>query len=214
MKNARDILRLPIVELREGKEKGRASDIVLSPDSRKVYFIIIGKRARQILMLNASDIIGMGEDFMLIRDEGVIHAAETEEEKMILDRGVSLLDIMAVSATGDKIGKVKDFTLDEEKRIQELVLENGESVEAGKIISLCEEYIFIGEEGDKDRIVREKITYTKPSGTISPLGLKLTRQVRSADGAFVAEEGSVISSELLEQAERHGVLVELAMYAE
>lgn len=170
MKKATTILRLPIMEVKDGKEKGTAYDIIVSPEDKKVYLILIGKKPRQILFLEAVEILGIGEDFILIKDDSAIRSVKSEADEKILNTGVSLLNIMAVNSRGDKIGAVKDFMLDEgSKTVSQLILENNEEIETDMILSLCDDYVFVGaiEKTDKFQGKQEnseKVKNTADSG--------------------------------------------------
>lgn len=242
MNNATTILTLPIVEIAEGRKEGMAYDIILDSVTKEVYLLMEGERPGISRILNMKKITGIGKNYILVPDRETIRNQNEEEEVMkILENCFSLLEVDVVNVDGTFIGRISDFGLEEKKgEIVELILDDGTCVKGSEIVSVCEKIVFVNtsERGTKKEKtagpaleivessseseyskILDEIDYLdeeeqQESKSDSPEGLVLTTDVRSMDGKFTVAKGTVVTEELMKEAEEHDALVTLAMYAE
>lgn len=234
MNKATYLLTLPIVEIEKGSNLGRATGVLLNSITKKVYLTMENGHPGQAKIIDTADIIGVGEQYLLIQDEKVLKGVfEDESIPKMLEDCYLLLGVEVIDASGTSLGKVEDLVFDKEYNILSLILDNQQEVKAESILSVCPGRIFVnldkreikGKEVEKKEL-KEDISLESQEGKVvkseeeskkannhSYLGLKVGKTVTSEDGTFQAKQGTVITEELMQEAERHDLLLNIAMYA-
>lgn len=119
MKKSRDIVGLPVIELREGKSLGRVHSLVVNPDSRRVEALEVGERSllkTKTELIPFSQVRSFGSDAVTLQDhEAVQEAEEMPELAGLLER--KLIGSRVVTVDGTLIGTVEDFTFTKENGV-------------------------------------------------------------------------------------------------
>jgi uncharacterized protein YrrD len=112
MKKSRDIVGLPVIELREGKSLGKVHSLVVNPDSRRVEALEVGERSllkTKTELVPFSQIRSFGSDAITLQDHEVVQEAEeTPELASLLER--KLIGSRVVTVDGTLVGVVEYFT--------------------------------------------------------------------------------------------------------
>lgn|GEM_PF-3195041 len=212
------IRRLPIVEITTGRNMGTIGEVVVNPVLQDIYLIVDNGNLWTREVLNSRDISGIGRDYVLIRNGDVITEVGknpdlTEELKSYFP----VLGLPVISTHGNALGTVVDFELHERHgELFNIELENGYCFSGSQIVSVCRKFIFIdadedAESGSTSADLKADTVRKTSSG---PEGLKLTREIHSTDGTFSIPAGTVLTDDIIREADKHGMLADAAMYAE
>lgn len=220
MSRATEVLALPIVDIRKGSHKGVAKNILLNPETGELHLTLEKEHPGEVELLGVTDITGVGENYLLIPSQEVLKGLYTHEEVLsILKSSFVLLGVEVVDQVGNQLGEISDFTLGEGRGIGSIFLDSGQEIEGGHILSVCPDIVFVDiREGSKEVEIIQKDTQNtkieKQEEQSLPIGLVLKEDIRSADGEFQLKKGSVITEEVMEEAEAHDALLLLALHAE
>ena len=150
MVKATEIFKLDIMDIKSGKERGKASNILYHQEDKELYLTLEGKHPGDIQILPTKDIKGIGEDYILIEESSVIKdlldsniAEDIKESQLILGAKV-------VGATGDVLGEITDIELDEQQNLVGLLLSGEKEISSNEIISVCLDIVFVGEGQSKN----------------------------------------------------------------
>ncbi|MDR2514966.1 MAG: hypothetical protein LBD02_07170 [Christensenellaceae bacterium] len=206
MKSASAILKLPIVAVSEGEQVAQVKNVLISRRLKKASFLHVAHGIPGIFpeLIAYSDILSVGNDFIVIRSAGDIK--KVFDNKALVDAaadGVFLQGTIALSGTGDILGKVADFDLDEKSgAIEALLLENGDTIPGSRLVTLSPGFVLTSvgaaEEEGESQLDEGSMNFL--------LGKTLTQDVASQDGGFRIARGTQLSRELILQAERHDLL--------
>jgi uncharacterized protein YrrD len=205
MKSASAILKLPIVAVAEGEQVAQVKNVLVSRRSKRASFLHVSHGIPGIFpeLIAYSDILSIGNDFIVIRSAGDIK--KVFDNKALVEAaadGVFLQGTIALSGTGDILGKVADFDLDEKSgAIEALLLENGDAIPGFRLVTLSPGFVLTSvgaEEEGESQLDEGSMNFL--------LGKTLTQDVASQDGSFRIARGTQLSRELILQAERHDLL--------
>ncbi|MDD3360436.1 MAG: hypothetical protein PHW34_02025 [Hespellia sp.] len=236
LKTFSEIIKLPVVEMKTGKNEGKTKQIIINPEQKQLYLVLESEKINETRLLNCAEIGSIGEDYLLIRDESCIHAVSEEPElSEEIQTYFSVCGLKAVSVTGNTLGVIEDFEVDYKNgRMGNIMLDNGQSFDSARISELCELYAFIDIEKIASRPQSQTAErhsdiiaiHSLPTPEKSELDteealtladmedMKMTESVQSKDGAFFVEKGTILTSEIVKEAEAHDALVDVAMHAE
>lgn len=114
MIKGRDVIGLPVVNLKNGKEVGAVQDIVFIPESNYLQGLIIkGGAARGERVVLIEDVVNIGEDAIMIPDDTVLRKTGQEEgeERLVNNKG-KIMGKKVLTAEGKELGKINDILLD------------------------------------------------------------------------------------------------------
>lgn len=218
MKTASTVKQLPIVSVAEGEEIAAVRSLLVNRKSKKIQYLDVGLNGKGIVptVLPFEDIIGIGADYIIIK--AVSNISRTSDDKSLaasLEDCLLLEGRTVLSSTGDILGTVSDYEIDETSgEIEKLLLENGEEVVGNTIVTLSAQFILADITGNTRGVpgTVEEIASQLDEGSLAYLeGKTVSSTIRSEDGTFSIEEGTVLTVELISEAERHGLLLELTM---
>ena len=219
MKSASTIKKLPIVGMAEGEQIAVIDSILVNRQTKNVAYLSVDHGVPDMIpsLLPFRDIVGVGNDFIVVQSKDSFIKANDAEECLLLT-GTTVL-----SSAGDIIANVTDYEMDEKTgTIEKLLLDNGQEIPGSRLVTLSKTYIF----ADMDGTMAAMPTMTAPAapepaaveadgldeGTIDYLMGKTVRSdLRSDDGGFTVSAGTVITRELILEAQRHDALLLLTM---
>ena len=213
MKKSTEVLGLKVIGIKEGTDKGVIQDIVIDAEGKRISHLILkDSRGYGFYGLSFAEVLGIGADYVIVPTiSGVKKLYESQELLEVIEKGFYLLGATVLSSGGDIIGEVEDFAFNPKGgALGRIMLNNGADFPAEKIESLAGSTVFInlddapienalpeeGIEGDSIRFL---------------LGKTLRSAVVSEDGAFVAEAGTLLTEDILREANLHDALLTLTL---
>lgn len=147
-----NIIGLPVIAMKEGTKQGRVVDAVIDAEDNAVSHYLISKDSKyDLLLVDAHDVAGIGDDFMVVMDSGDIRRVFGDPKRMeTVSRAFYLADAEALSSSGRSLGNVSDFELDETTgRIMSLILADGQEYPADSIIAMSGTTVFVDTPGTR-----------------------------------------------------------------
>lgn len=214
MKNASFVQNLQVVSIREGQVSGKPQSLLVNPDTKKVeYLVLKDVNADGVAMLSMQNVVSIGEDFIVINALADIKKAyQSRVYFEALDRGFSLLGIRVLAVSGDIMGAVTDYEFDTKTGEIHSISSDDTTFTGEQITMITKNMIFVNTDGtpielpkDDEGIDNESVSYL--------LGKTLTANVTDESGNIVAIEGTVITQEIIREAQKYDALVQLTMNA-
>jgi uncharacterized protein YrrD len=116
MKNARDVVGLPVIESRQGSSLGRVQSLVFNPATRRVDALDVGERSRlksRLQQVSFSAVRSFGSDTVTLH--GFDAAPEdTQAQDATETQGKNLPGSRLVTVDGTFAGTVDDFSFSTE----------------------------------------------------------------------------------------------------
>lgn len=115
MKKSKDLFRLPIIALQEGREIGKVKDLVIDPQKREVSALLVEDREwfRNPKALLYSSIKALGNDAVIVETiNDVCSLSQTNELEPLLEQQVKIVDTRCISTDGRYMGRVTEFLID------------------------------------------------------------------------------------------------------
>lgn len=161
MKKSVDILGLQVISISEGKELGSVKGLVINSSEGSVAALIIddGKWYLGAKLLPFSSIAGIGEYAVTVEgSDEVLSVSTAPDYEKLLAADIRIIDTKIVTKTGRILGKVVEFTIDENGKIVACDIEDvkGESLTlaAQRVITFGKQVTVIAEE---DSILPETV---------------------------------------------------------
>jgi uncharacterized protein YrrD len=119
MRDAKDLLNLPVVVVDGGIEVGRVRNLLFEPGKHQLYGLIIDGKGDRPTMVLAPDRIGsIGENAVTISDVNQVSILDSDEKAQRLEKaGGHLGGMRVLTEGGDLIGKVDTVMLHDDGRI-------------------------------------------------------------------------------------------------
>lgn len=221
MKKAIDILGLKVMGVREGRENGVAQDFMVDPASKDVkYLILKSNNGYEFRALALSDVMGIGSDYIMTATaENAKKMYESRELLEQIEKGFFLLDTTALSSSGDIMGRIVNFEMDEKTgKIGNLELETGAEFPMDKVATLAGRMVFVDPSGAN--LTRIATADAPPQNEASALekesyafltGKMLTSDVKNEDGSFALVAGTILTEEILGEASKRDMLLSLTL---
>ena len=221
MYKATKLIGVPIRDIKKGEINGCAKNIIFDAKGNKGHLEIDKKCLVQAEVLPISDIVGIGDDYLLIEKKSAIKKviAMDKELRTILKDSYMLIGVEVIEGAGRQLGKVVDLEVAPDGVLSKIFLESGDEIEKEKIISICENTIFVDfsgaiREGIAEKEDEEAVAIEESEDeTVLPIGLTVSKRVVSQDGEFKVKAGTVITEEIIAEASEHDALVDLALCA-
>lgn len=225
MKAYSTILKLPVMEILNGKNIAQIKDVVMNPDTKNVMLLLDTSVFADLHIISKEDVEGIGNDFIMVKTSNAVKSTQDTPELMkTLNDYYSIVGLCVITSSGNVIGKIEDFTLDELSwNMHEIQLEGGEVYNVSQIISISEKYVFVQSEtsvkAEEEQDIPEENGHTEPSADKKNedaylVGMIMKEDVANNDGSFIIRRGTVLTSELVDAAKEQGVLVNVIMNAE
>lgn len=209
MKSSSQVVGLPLMGVKEGKECGVIQNIVVEPSTKKIKSLIVhgSKNEYDFRELKLANVMGIGKDYVI---------TQTVDNAVSLDRadsGISLINTRCIAASGDVLGSIKDFTFDEKTGdIQSVQIDTGADIAGKSILSLSNNLMFIesgetagfaAQSGGSGSLQKEQRDYM--------LGRTVKNDITASNGRVVVRKGTVVTEEVIRSAEEAGVIIDLTL---
>jgi|GEM_PF-6674011 len=214
MKKLTEVLGLRVMGIKEGRDKGIINDVVINASEKRVDILILkDSRGYGFYGLAFGEVLGIGADYAITASiEKIKKLYESKELLEVTEKGFYLQGATALSSAGDILGTVSDFGFTPKTgAIEKLYLENGAEFSADKIAVLAGNTVFLNLGDDVFTPAEPKLSDIEESSVKFLLGKTVKTAVTSDDGAFTAEEGTVLTEDILAEAARHDALLTLTL---
>lgn len=161
MRTIKDLHEIAVVDVRDGKKLGTVDEVVISPDNGRLLGFVMqrgGLFSNDEAVVEMEDVRAIGADAVTVEGDEVVHnpdaAGEAFREARKGDR--SMVGRKVVTQSGSVAGQVSDVVINEEQRrvtallIGGGLLEKGDALPAGRIVSVGPDLIVIRDEDDGD----------------------------------------------------------------
>lgn len=216
MKNVQSIFGLDVVSINQRKTIGKVKDVIVDCIGEQYsHFVIESTDQSVILLLPFESAIGVGNDFVVAQDvkQEARNAESDQVAKKTLSEGFDLLQTQIATVQGDIVGSVSDIEIDEKTgSILNIVSEEENSYGIESVVFLSQEYVFINTKDDIAKKPDAKDTVDLDAETNEfLLGKTLETDVASDNGAFNVEAGTLVTEEIIEDAQKNNALVALTI---
>ncbi len=217
MKSSSFISKLPIVSVNEGEQIVTIQSLVVSRASKKVeYFTVNGGSGSIVpLMLSFKDVIGIGNDYVVVQSAGSIKKLYDNAEFIAAaEEGVVLIGASVMSTAGDILEKVVDYVIDEKTgAIASLTLGNSQEIAGDKLVSISAKFIVVDLAGAAAPAAKaaEAPAPELDENIAFLVGKVVNSDVASEDGAFVIKAGTALTAKLVAEAEKRDMMLQLTM---
>ncbi len=207
MKEASQVVGLPLMGIKEGTTQGNAKDFVIDPKTKCIKSIILKlDKNYDYRELFTSDVVGVGKDFIIAQ------SLEKAKQMDLMGVQMTLLGMKCISSTGDLLGSIVNFAYEEKTGvIKAILLDNGKEVEGSNIVSLSNSLMFVDFENNTKQskasaFEREQRDYV--------VGRKLTADLVDAEGEVIAKKDTVVTEEIMHAADKAGLTADLMLNLE
>jgi uncharacterized protein YrrD len=210
MKSSSQVIGLPLMGVKEGKECGTIQNIVVDPQTKKIKSVILrGSNSEyDFRELKLSNIMGIGKDYVIT--QSIDNATGIDRS----DSGISLINTKCISASGDVLGSIKDFSFDEKTgEIQSVQIDTGVEIPGKNVLSLSNNLMFV-DNSEGGSFVKQGFESATNSLQKEQRDYMLGRTVKndiSANGRVVVKKGTVVTEEVIRAAEEAGVIIDLTL---
>lgn len=208
MKKSSEVIGLKVMGIKEGRECGVVSDIVINAGAKNAEYLILKNSAGyEFRAINLGDVVGIGVNYVVTGSvDNAKKLYESAEILRIIEKGFFMPGATVLSSTGNILGTVKDFAFEDKTGALSIVyLDNGTEFDVTQVASLAGNVVFINEtasespEAPVSRVNQESKQFL--------LGKTLLSDVGSDDGEFFASKGTVLNAKLLDEAELHDAIL-------
>lgn len=207
MKKSSEVLGLKVMGIKEGRESGIVQDIMVNAGSKSAEYMILKNSAGyEFRAINLGDVVGVGVNYVVTGSvENAKKLYESADILRAVEKGFFMLGATALSSSGNILGSVKDFSFDEKSgSLHEIYLDNGAQFAVAQIASLAGSVVFIDENAEA---AVQPVSRVNQESRMFLLGKTLAADVGSDDGEFFAAQGTLLTDEVLDEAERHDAIL-------
>lgn len=237
MKDSTQVIGLPLISIKEGLECGVVQDILMNPETNRIKSLIIQglNKEYDFRELDIADIVGIGKDYVIT--QSAENAAGINRET----GNASLLKMRCISASGDVLGNVNEFSFNEKTgEIHSLQTDAGAQINGALIISFSNDLLFVNVEDQfapfapttEQKAAPAPVAEHKPipapekpqgGGSYSSLmkeqsdyllGRTVKNDIRREDGSVIIQKGTQVTQDTIALAEKAGVMIDLTLEAE
>lgn len=238
MKKSEELLELAIISIEDGREIGRVCDLIINPAQGAVEYLIVenGSRYIGVKVLPFDMIEGVGAYAVTIANVSALtDLADRPEVNELLEKNVRVKGTKVLTKKGKLIGTVSEFLVDDENEGKiagcEVAPVNGAAgagaIPAEQIITFGKDVLIITtdtetaaettREPDAGQDLPSKPELSQAARLFEErqrqylLGRKIGKHIETDGGEVLAEEGDVITEELLDKAKEAGKFTEISM---
>lgn len=210
MKRASDITKLPIVGMKEGEQVATVKDLYVSRKTKAVEYLSVVKNKDDILpcFLPFKDITGIGSDYIIIPSLDRIKEIHANDKMLAaLEDCLTLTGRTVLASMGDVIGSISDYMINVKTAlITSLALDSDREIGGDKLVSLSAKFIVV------DALSGEDAGSALDDGSMTYLlGKTVSSDIVGEGGSFTIKKGTVLTKELIVEAEAHDMLLMLTM---
>lgn len=244
METNETILARKVVGLDDRKVLGSVSGLRIDCDSLAVaHYIVDSASTSTPLVLPLLSTLSVGDAFVTVQSREEFLGCGTAEERAIMKDGFEMLGVEVYSRTGNKLGTVRSYEFDPVfGSVERLVLDDGSAFDATNFVFFAPEFVFVDDGGKTAAELRiqtqveeeavpscdKGLPDESPASNGEPdasdedetalveflVGKTLADDVESADGAFAASKGALLTKDIVDEARLHGALLLLTISVE
>lgn len=244
MKAMRDVEGLPVICVREGIECGRVRKLLIDPREGKVRYLIIEDEEWYLgaKLLPFDKLLGIGPHAVITESrENILPFSQVKEAHAFVKQGMNLTGARVYTQKGRHIGNVKEYYFDEgDGRLIRcrLQAQNQKELEldASRVVTYGNGILVAGDSADEaddneghgvngeanqpaERTGDEQGKHQGSSLFEQKqrrflLGKRVTKRIMSEEGELLADQGDIVTDELVDKVKAGGKLVELTMNIE
>jgi len=221
MKLASIVVKLPIVSVNEGEKIAVVNNLFVSRKSKKVEYLGVAKSEEEVIpsVVSFNEVEGIGDDYIIVPSlNSIKKISSTDRFIIVLEDCFSLLDRKVLSLSGNILGRILDYSINEQTgAIENIILDSGQEIYGSAIVTLSPKFIMVNADAKPGENIEIVEMSPLPSSSLDVdsisylVGKTVTEDVVSRDGAFIIKTGTVLTQELVIEAEANDVLVGLAM---
>lgn len=151
MRKATEILNLRVLFIMEGKELPEPKGMIIEPKGAKVNYLIVndGQWLGGIKLLPFDKILSIGEDAITARTMNDIFVPD-EDARALIQKEVKMFDTRVFSEKGKYLGKVVEYTIDEETgRIAQCELDDESVIQHTDFVTLSRDVVIVASAATK-----------------------------------------------------------------
>lgn len=244
MKAMHDVKGLPVICAREGIECGSVRELFINCCEGKVQYLIIEDDEWYLgaKLLPFDKVLGIGRHAVITEShENIFSFSQVEGAHDLIKQGTSLIGAKVYTQKGEYMGNVEEYYFDEKdgRVIKcQLCVENQKDFElnASQIVTYGKGILIVndginGTAADVSEGLSEQAYKTMKNGDDGIytykgaslfeqkqrrflLGKRVTKRIVSEEGELLAEEGDIVTEELIDKIKSGGKLIELTMNIE
>jgi uncharacterized protein YrrD len=211
MKTASTVVKLPVVGIKEGEQIAFVKNLLVNPKSKKVEYLSVEHAGTAIIpsLISFKDILGIGQDYIVVQSaECIKKVYDSKPLIAAAEESLMLLGTQVLNFAGDILDAVSDYGIDEKTgSIEKLFLQNAQEIDGASLVTLSAKFAVV----DTEKSVSSAANTLDEATIAYLLDKKVKSEVKSEDGSFVIQKDTVLTQELIEQAEQQGVLLQLTM---
>ncbi|WP_100373646.1 PRC-barrel domain-containing protein [Bacillus sp. FJAT-45037] len=234
MKKSIEVTGLPLISIQDGQTIGKIKTLIINPDEKSVDFLTVENENWQISMkaVPFKKVIGVGDYAVTIEHENhIIDLAEMPIANNLANNNIRLIGNKVMTRKGQFLGEVQEYYLDEDSgKLKQIELADSQiQYDAEFMITIGKEMVIVHEDctkeqNDKDNDTMglneqdpaskqsdEEIIKKRQADLLT--GKTVTTTIYSEEGELLAEEGTVLTVEEVNQirAKSRSAFVQLSM---
>jgi uncharacterized protein YrrD len=228
MRNAREIIGLPVIELQEGKSLGRVYNLIFNPSIRKVEALSIGERSllkARLQQVAFAQVRSFGTDAVTLHSAEAVDGEETADaderpENKLAGRKVVTTDGSFAGTVEDfsfnaASGELADLFLTREKTRGLLRLPVTTVLNFGRdFIIVSEDYLQqAGEVASENGAARQLVHTVEAKAIQFSLNREAGQDIFDDEGTAVIRKGETVTGEVIELARQKNRLVHVLLAA-
>ncbi len=228
MKNAREVIGLPVIELVEGKSLGRVHGLIFNPLTRKVDALEVGERSllkSHLQKVSFAQVRSFGTDAVTLHSDVVPESEDAAEADERPD--TKLAGRRVVTADGTLAGTVEDFSFNTASgELAEIYLSREKArgllrLPAATVQNFGRDFIIIsedylqqaGEVPGEEGTARQIIHTVEAKAIQFSLNREAGQDVFDDEGSAIIRKGEKVTVEVIELARQKNRLIHVLLAA-
>jgi len=231
---AKAIKGYPVVSFDDGSLLGRVQDLIVDPAEKKVAGLLVGEKGfikGKMQFIPFPQVLNIGKDVLIIKSkEGILSEEEQLQGELFYER--SIIGHSVISAEGDYIGKIQDFTFSKENgALESLLLADLKTpgkgnknvyLDIGESLKLGKDYVIVGgnytsfwreEDKEEEEQLKSPLYSLEVRAIEFALGKEAAHTVKDIHGEVIIEKGEKVTPEIIHRARAKGRLYQLLFAA-
>ncbi len=240
MKKSQEIIGLPVFSIIDGRKIGQVKDLVLNPEEGKMDFILVSNGSWYVgaRVLPYKAVMGIGEHAVTTESENLLGSIqETANANNLLERNIEVKGNRVLTNKGNLIGVISEYEVEESSgKIVSLEYKTAqdeskiELIDAQEVLTYGADVIVVKEngrhlppasiteqtespEGSSAVAESEGAVFFKQKQRQFLLGKKVSQDIRDRNGGVLIAEGTLITEDIIDLAEKSNKFVELSQCA-
>ena len=166
MKKSEEIIGLPVISIEEGDEIGVIGHVIPNVINGSIAGLALKRRVwyQQPSVIPFSFVVGMSSQALTIENKSAVYPlSELSDLEEMLAKGNEIIGLKVITKTGDMLGKVSEYVVDDEGSIAEYQLEDGQgTIDKGQVLTIGAKLLVIDGNVDVPTPPAKVATPTEP----------------------------------------------------